>query len=174
MDRSSILRCVDRALDQMGLKHAYGVISPNTFNSITQIESKLEDVAIFVTVYETSVNIYIQFFIPSSFEIENIPNNNKIIDEMVKYTTLANYGLKDGCFEYDINDNDLRYKTFIECHDLPTSSEGTFIKSLKNALGVSKVYADGIFDVVHGLETAEDAFKKAVTSGHRKYRRNRR
>ena len=50
--------------------------------------------------------------------VSPINGDPKDIGEMLKYLTMANYGLTNGNFELDMRDGEIRYKTYVNCKDL--------------------------------------------------------
>ena len=78
------------------------------------------------------------------------------------FISRANYGLRNGNFEIDMRDGEIRYKCFVDC------GEGGF--SLPDPAIISKSvfippqmiqrYGGGLMGVMFGFQTAEDAIKE--------------
>lgn len=68
---------------------------------------------------------------------------------LAEFVCRANFGLKNGCFEFDFSDGEIRYKSFVDCEDINPSTE-----VIKNSIYVSAVmmerYGNGIVDIIYG------------------------
>ena len=83
----------------------------------------------------------------------------EMMAQLAEFITRANYGLKNGCFEMDFNDGEIRYRIFVDCEDqLPTN------QIIKNSIYVTAAtfsrYSEGILDIVFGGATGKDACAK--------------
>jgi len=55
-----------------------------------------------------------------SIAVAQINADRDSFDNVVEFITRANYGLTDGCFEFDHNDGEVRYRAFLRCeHGVP-------------------------------------------------------
>ena len=80
---------------------------------------------------------------------------------MVKYLTMANYGLANGNFELDVRDGEIRYKTYVNCKGLE-SLPGQIIKdSILVGWYMMERYGNGIAAIAMGFSDAETEIKKA-------------
>ena len=89
--------------------------------------------------------------------------NEKIMAIMAEFICRANYGLKNGNFELDMRDGEIRYKSFVDCEGLTPATE-----MVRNSIHCPAVmfdrYGDGIVDIVFGNSTAKEAVAKCEKS----------
>lgn len=76
--------------------------------------------------------------------------------EVAEFITRANYGLRNGNFEMDFRDGELRYKSFNNCDGLIPSRAVIADGIMIPALMIDR-YGDGLVAVMFGLQTPEDA-----------------
>lgn len=76
--------------------------------------------------------------------------------EMAEFITRANYGLRNGNFEMDHTDGELRYKCFVNCDG---TAPGTQIikDSIYIPAAMYKRYGNGIVSVIFGVQSPEEA-----------------
>ena len=82
-----------------------------------------------------------------------------IMSKMADFICRANYGLRNGNFELDMRDGELRYKIFVDCDGLLPNTD-----ILRNSIIIPSVmferYSAGIIDVMFKDSSAEDAIAK--------------
>ena len=130
----------------------YGV-----FDFGLRLGGKLQSIRYVVRVREKDVIIY--GVIPFGVE----PANESMVREMNDFICMVNYGLKNGCFEFDRSDGEVRYKCFIDCeHQIP------YPDTIKNSVAViasmMKYYSVGIIDIIFLNSSAKEAVKKCEGS----------
>lgn len=78
------------------------------------------------------------------------------------YLQRANFGLRWGNFEMDMNDGEIRYKVLVDCGDdadhLPTDS--LLRRSFYFPPAMLDKYGDGMLSVMYGMETPEAAIDR--------------
>jgi hypothetical protein len=80
------------------------------------------------------------------------------LHEMAEFICRANYGLRNGNFELDFRDGEVRYKCYVNCDGQMPSTE--IVKdSIYVPYFMMKRYGDGIISVIFGNQTAEDAIR---------------
>ncbi len=75
---------------------------------------------------------------------------------VAEFITRANYGLRNGNFEMDFRDGELRYKSFNNCDGVIPSKAIIADGIMIPALMIDR-YGDGLVSVMFGLQTAEEA-----------------
>ena len=73
-----------------------------------------------------------------------INGDKDCVGELVKYLTMANYGLLNGNFEFDVRDGEIRYKTFVNCDGIETLSPAVIQDSIYVPCIMMDRYGDGI------------------------------
>ena len=83
--------------------------------------------------------------------------------QMAEFLCRANYGLKNGCFELDFRDGEIRFRSFIDCEDVMPSTE-VIKNSIHCTAAMFKRYASGIIDIIFSGCTAREAITKCEKS----------
>lgn len=80
----------------------------------------------------------------------------------VEYITRANYGLISGNFEFDYNDGEIAYKTYLRCEGtLPDIA--VFEHTIDTTFFMLQRYGDGLTKVLFAGMSPEEAVKEAET-----------
>lgn len=82
---------------------------------------------------------------------------------MAEFICRANYGLKNGNFELDMRDGEIRYKSFVDCEELTPTTE-MVRNSIHCPAAMFDRYGDGIVDIIFGNSTAKEAVAKCEKS----------
>jgi hypothetical protein len=84
--------------------------------------------------------------------------------DMAEFILRANYGASIGCFEMDVDDGEIRYRTGLDVTD--TQVEATMLRNIVLAnLLMMDTYLPGILAVVHGGVAPHVAIQKIETGG---------
>ncbi len=117
------------------------------------IESKLKHLRYFIPVRDDSYVVY------AISPIEADSDDKDVMREMADFVCRANYGLRNGNFELDMSDGELRYKVFVDCDGVTPSEE-----VVKGSIIIPSVmfdrYAPGMLDIMFKGSTAEEAISK--------------
>jgi len=116
------------------------------------LKSKIKSAKIFVDFKDDCYLVYV--YPPLNGDKENLT-------ELTKYLTMANYGLRNGNFEIDVNDGEIRYKTFVNCCGLDSLSEDVIRDSICVGCAMVDRYGDGIAALALGFSDAETEIRKA-------------
>lgn len=84
------------------------------------------------------------------------PSNKKMMAWMAEFLCRANYGLKNGCFELDYWDGEIRYKSYIDC-ECTLPSDEVLRNSLHCVASMFQRYSEGITGIIFTGSSAEDA-----------------
>ena len=76
--------------------------------------------------------------------------------EIAEFLTRANYGLVLGNFELDFSDGEIRYKTSVDCEDVPVLSS-CFRPCVYAGVFTADRYFPGLTAVLYGGSTPEQA-----------------
>ena len=86
-------------------------------------------------------------------------DDEKMMASMAEFICRANYGLKNGNFELDMRDGEIRFKSFVDCEGITPTLE-----MVKNSIHCPAAmfdrYGVGIVDIIFGNTTAKDAIAK--------------
>ena len=155
MDQDQIVDALRDWLDDDDWHYEYDAEKHLIRAGIT-IDGKLRSARVYIPIREDGsyiVNI-----------VSPVNGDPKDIGELVKYLTMANYGLANGNFELDVSDGEIRYKTYVNCRELE-SLPGQIIKdSILVGWYMMERYGNGIAAIAMGFSDAETEIKKAEGS----------
>lgn len=122
-----------------------------------RIKSKIQKINYVVDVHEDEIVVYGMCPIGADHTDANA------MAQLAEFLCRANYGLKNGSFELDFRDGEIRYKSFIDCEEAMPS-----VKVIKNSIhctaAMYKRYAPGIVDIIFAGCTAKEAIAKCEKS----------
>ena len=113
-----------------------------------RVKSKIQKINYIVDVHEDEIVVYGMCPIGA-----NHTESNMMV-QMAEFLCRANYGLKNGCFELDFRDGEIRYKSFIDCEDMMPSNE-VIKNSIHCTAAMFKRYAPGIVDIIFSGSSAK-------------------
>jgi hypothetical protein len=122
-----------------------------------RIKSKIQKINYVVDVHEDAIVVYAMCPIGAE------SSDAEMMAQMAEFLCRANYGLKNGCFEFGFRDGEIRFRSFIDCEDSTPS-----IEVIKNSIyctaAMYKRYAAGIVDIIFSGCTAKEAIAKCEKS----------
>ena len=83
----------------------------------------------------------------------------EMMAKMAEFITRANYSLKNGCFEMDYRDGELRYRIYTDC-DGVMPSEMVILDCIHVCATTFKRYAPGIVSMIFTDKSPADAIKE--------------
>jgi hypothetical protein len=118
-----------------------------------RIRSKIQNISYVIDVHDDEFVTY--GICPIGADRED----PEMMAQMAEFICRANYGLKNGCFELDFSDGEIRFRSFVDCDDLLPSTE-VVKNSIHCTAAMIKRYAAGIVDIIFGGASAKDAIAK--------------
>lgn len=85
--------------------------------------------------------------------------DKKMMATMAEFVCRANYGLKNGNFELDMRDGEVRFKCFVDCEGV-TLSKDIVQNSIHCPAVMFRRYGSGIVDIIFGNTTAKEAVER--------------
>lgn len=85
--------------------------------------------------------------------------NEKMMAAMAEFVCRVNYGLRNGNFELDMRDGEIRYKSFVDCDGITPTAEMVY-NSISCPAAMFNRYGAGIVDIIFDNSTAKDAIDK--------------
>ena len=120
------------------------------FSFSLTIDSKLKHLKYYIYVHDDSYTVY-------AVSPLNADNDDKpVMASLAEFVCRANYGLRNGNFEIDMRDGEIRYKVFIDCGNLLPSNE-VVRRSVIIPCVMFEKYSNGILDVMFKGLSAEEA-----------------
>ena len=86
-------------------------------------------------------------------------DDKKRMAAMAEFVCRVNCGLKNGNFEFDMNDGEVRFKCFVDCEGITPSKE-MVQNSILCPAAMFKRYGSGIVDVIFGNVNPKEAVEK--------------
>lgn len=121
------------------------------FKFALRMKSKIQTIRYTVAVKDDELLVY------GICPIGADSDDEKMMKQMSEFICRANWGLRNGGFEFDFRDGEIRYKSFIDCEGIIPSTE-----IIKNSVYVMatmyKRYAAGITAIIFTETSAKDAF----------------
>ena len=97
-----------------------------------------------------------------SVVLEPTPPEHRL--EVMKFVTLANYGMQVGNFELDLEDGEVRFKTSIDVEKVDLT-EGLLNNMVELNILMMGLYFDGLIAVMRGGMSAEEAIAEVEDEG---------
>ena len=118
-----------------------------------KIRSKIQNISYVIDVHDDEFVTY--GMCPIGADREDC----EMMAQMAEFICRANYGLKNGCFEMDWRDGEIRFRSYVDCENLLPST--TVVKnSVYCTAAMIRRYAPGIVDIIFGRAKAKDAITK--------------
>lgn len=118
-----------------------------------RIKSKLQKIRYLIDTQEDAIIIY--GVCPIGVDC----NDPEMMARMAEFFCRANYGLKNGCFEFDFRDGEVRFKSYIDCDEHIPSTK-VIGNSIYCTARMFKRYAPGITDIIFAGRSAEEAVEE--------------
>ena len=117
------------------------------------IESKLKHLRYLIPVREDSYVVY------AISPLDTDCDDKNVMKEMADFICRANYGLRNGNFEVDMRDGEIRYKVFVDCDGVVPSKEVIRGSIIIPAMMFER-YSPGILDVIFKGSSAAEAIEQ--------------
>ena len=114
-----------------------------------------------------SARVFIPIRVDGSYIVNivsPISGDPKNMGELVKYVAMANFGLPNGNFDIDVEDGEIRYKTYVNCKGLEKLPDEIIKDSIYAGWFTMERYGNGIAALAMGFSDAETEIKKAEDS----------
>lgn len=110
------------------------------------LRSKIKNAKIFIDFKEDGYLVYV---------VAPIKGDKDNLGELMKYVTMANYGLINGNFEVDVRDGEIRYKTFVNCDGVKELSDQVVEDSICVGCAMMDRYGNGLAALALGFSDAD-------------------
>ncbi len=148
----SIANAIKRFLDDDDWKYAFDE-SRGLFDFGLNLSCKLSNARYKILVRDNSYTVYA--YSPLSADAED----KTMLASMAQFLHGANYGLRNGNFELDFNDGEIRYKSFVDCEGSLPSTE-----IIKNSIYIPasmiKRYSGGIVEIIVNSADPSECLKQ--------------
>ena len=151
MQTYEIVRDIRNQLTDIGWRFKYDE-EGKLFHLGFNVESKIKSVDIFVQVNDESFNVYAICPISADEDCRN---------EVMRYVTLANMGLRNGNFELNLRNGEVQYKVFVHCKDFVHLERFTVGNPIHLSVQMWERYGNGLAALCMGFSDADSEIKKA-------------
>lgn len=121
------------------------------------LKAKMKKINYFIYVKEDEYIVYAVSPLGADEEDE------KMMAAMAEFVCRANYGLKNGNFEIDMSDGEIRFKCFVDCEGTIPTAE-MIRNSIHCPAAMFEQYGDGIVGIIFGTMSAKEAVSKCEKS----------
>lgn len=104
-------------------------------------------------IVDVKENEYIVYAIPP---LGADDSDEKMMSSMAEFVCHANYGLKNGNFEFDMRDGEVRFKSYVDCNGV-TPTMDIVKNSIYCPAAMFDHYGTGILSIILGNSTAKAA-----------------
>jgi hypothetical protein len=118
-----------------------------------RIRRKIQSISYVIDVHEDEFVTYGMCPIGADRE------DTEMMAQMAEFICRANYGLKNGAFELDFSDGEVRFRSFVDCNDLLPSTK-VVRNSVYCTAEIMNCYATGIADIIFGGASAKEAIAR--------------
>ena len=117
------------------------------------IDGKMKHVNYFVPVRDDSYIVY------AISPVSADSDDPQVMNAITEFVSRANYGLRNGNFEVDMRDGEIRYKVFVDCDGVIPSKEVIRGSIIIPAMMFER-YSPGILDVIFKGSSAAEAIEQ--------------
>ena len=147
-----LVNVVERFLKEDEWRYSFNENS-GVFEFSLRTKGRIQRIDYVINVHENEITVYGICPIGADYD------NKEMMAEMAEFLCRANYGLKNGCFEFDFRDGEIRFKSFIDC-DESVPPMKVIMNSVYLTSAMYKRYAPGITDIIFVGCTAKEAIKR--------------
>lgn len=115
------------------------------------LKCRIRNIQYIIDLNSNDYNVY--GLIPLSAN-RNDPNE---MAQMAEFLCRANYGLRNGNFELDFRDGEIRYKCYVDCQGLDAPTEDMVKHSIYCPVAMFERYGNGILQILFAGMSAEEA-----------------
>ncbi len=149
---SSISREIRKFLKEGDWKYSFDS-SKGVFTMGVSLKGELKNVDYSIRIHEKGYTVYAV----SPVKADN--EKASLMSEMAEFICRANYGLRNGNFELDFRDGEIRYKIFVDCDNRLPSKD-----IIENSIIIPGLmfqrYSVGMFDIMFRGSSASRAISK--------------
>lgn len=150
---TEIAQAIQEHLDELEMKLVAFDEANGTFGFVMHLHGKMAFIHYIIKVHEDDYTVM------AICPVGPAASDSTILAAMAEFICRANYGLRNGNFEMDFRDGELRYKCFVDC-DEQIPSQNVIRDSIGVPAAMMEEYAEGIINVLYKGMDAETAVKE--------------
>lgn len=114
------------------------------------MKGKIRKLSFIISVRDCDYNVY------GISTIGADSTDDKVMASMAEFICRANYGLRNGSFELDMRDGEIRYKTYVDCGEVTLTKE-IIGRSIQLPAAMFERYGEGIVGILFADMSAKEA-----------------
>lgn len=115
------------------------------------LSNKIENIKFFARLHESNYTIH------CVCQKHADPDDRDMMYRMAMFLHLANYNLRNGNFELDPRDGEIRFKSHVDCDGLTAPTTAMVHNSIYICASMFKLYGDAICHIIEDGMTPEEA-----------------
>lgn len=151
LTKSDLILAVRNYLDKNDWHYKYDSEKQRITCGVS-LESKLKHADMTVIFNDNGFTVY---------GTSQLSADNSSMAEVAKYLHGANYGLRNGNFELDFRDGEVRYKVYVNTKTLTSLPNDIIDDAVLLPFIMLDKYGNGLAAVIMGFSSADDALKTA-------------
>lgn len=128
------------------------------FKFALSIKSRIKKLHYLIRIHDEDYTVYA--FSPIGAD----EDDHEMMMKMAEFICRANYGLRNGNFELDVRDGEIRYKIYVDCEDGAIPTEAIIRQSIYCPAAMFDRYGSGITEIIFGNATAREAITKCESA----------
>lgn len=147
-----IADCISAAFHDQDWRYRFDE-EKGLFRTGVAIDGPIQDIQIVIDVKNDEFVVY------GMSPVRADRKNVGMMTRMAEFLHRANYGLKNGCFEMDFRDGEIRYRSYVDCDGI-IPSKMVIVDTLHVCATMFERYAPGITGIIFTDMTAADAIER--------------
>jgi hypothetical protein len=152
MDKERVIEQTRKYLDENDWHYEYVEDKHVIRFNYTMKSCKISSLRLFITFSENGFSV---------LTISSMNADESSRQNVMEYITRANYGLRNGNFEMDVRDGEVRYKTFVFTKCFNSLPDDIFEQAIYTPLSMFSRYGNGMAALMVGFSDPETEIKKA-------------
>ena len=149
---TQISGCISKAFKELDWHYQFDE-NKGVFRAGVSIDGPIQDIQIIIAVRKDDFSVF------GVSPIRADKTNTGMMAKLAEFITRANYGLKNGCFEMDYRDGEIRYRSYVDC-DGVIPSHMVIVDSIHVCASMFERYAPGIVSILFTDKSAADAVEE--------------
>ena len=118
------------------------------------LQTKLKNIQYLIYVGDDHFTVY---------AVSSVSADDDSMAAVAEFISRANYGLRNGNFELDFRDGEIRYKCYVDCEGVYPGTE-VIRSSIYTPAAMFKRYGDGLLSVIFAGMDPKDAVERCEKS----------
>ena len=148
----NIIRAINEFLNGDNWKYSLDT-KRGIFNFILSMDGPMNKIHFFIGVEDSD------YVVMASPLVSVNVDDKETVRNMCEYVCRVNSRLKNGCFEFDMDDGDITYKTYVDCRGTVEPTKEIVENSIRCPAAMYYRYSSGFMDVIFNKHSAKEALR---------------